>query len=54
MLVPEIFLTAAVPKYCVQCLCVQLAARFDGHGGELSTVTGYDRSKGLYCGTFNS
>ncbi len=54
MLQPKMFLTAAVAKHCVRCLCMQLAARFDSHGGELSTVSGYDWSRGLYCGSPNS
>jgi len=40
MLQPGIFLTTAAAKQCVRCLCVQFAARFDSHGGELSTASG--------------
>jgi len=33
---------------------VQFAVRFDRHGGELSTASGYDRSEGLYIRDANS
>ena len=57
VLQPETFLTAAAAKHCARCLCVQFAARFDSHGshgGEVSTVSGYDRSEGWYIRGANS